>query len=99
MGNCEAFEQQNASFRLVIQDVFTIMGVGIVVVGLIECGILHAGDVLTLHHGNDSRKVTAGCIEKYGKGVADSASQGENVGILLNEVTKDDVKRGDVLEM
>lgn len=91
-------DKSGAPFRYIIEDVFTIKGRGIVVVGTILTGTLHKGDKLTLGRADGSATtVTVGGIEKYRQGMVSSAAQGENVGILLEEIGTEDVSRGDCL--
>jgi len=94
-------KEQNDGEQLyfLIMDVFTIKDVGIVVVGEFRDGTIHKGDNIVLRRTDGSRhRVTIGGIEKYRQGMLDFASAGENVGVLLNDITKNDVGRGDILE-
>lgn len=100
MGCLDIFkkDKNTASFRYIIEDVFTIKGRGVVVVGTILTGTLRTGDKLTLGRTDGSTMaVTVGGIEKYKQGMVPSAVQGENVGILLKEIGPEDVSRGDCL--
>ncbi len=87
-----------ASFRLIVQDVFFITGRGTVIVGKIEEGSITVGDNLTLSRKDGSRRtVTVSGIEKFRK-IVDTACKGENVGILLENLEKNDIGQGDILE-
>lgn len=100
MGCLDIFKKRKREnpFRYVIEDVFTIKGRGTVVVGLIESGILHEGDKVTLCRTDGStRTVVVGGIEKYKQGLVPSAVQGENVGVLLKDISKEEVGKGDCL--
>lgn len=100
MGCWNLFQKSKGrpSFRYIIEDVFSIKGRGIVVVGVIASGTLCTGDKVTLCRADGStRTVTVGGIEKYKQGLVPSAVQGENVGILLKEINNEDVSRGDCL--
>lgn len=87
-----------ASFRLTVQDVFHITGRGTVVTGTVEKGSVRVGDSVTLRRADGSiRTVTVAGIELFRK-MTDPAVEGENVGVLLRGLEKDQVKGGDVLE-
>ena len=80
-----------------MQDVFTITGRGTVIVGQVESGSVHVGDNVTLKRLDGStRNVTVTGIEMFRK-VMNVAQTGDNVGILLRGLTKDDISKGDVL--
>ena len=81
-------------FYLVIEDVFSITGRGTVVTGRIQKGQIHIGESVTLLRTNAQIEVTG--IEQFRK-VMDSASEGDNVGLLLRGVGRDEVVSGDVL--
>lgn len=84
-------------FRMTIQDVFTITGRGTVVVGRIEAGTVTTGATLRLTSTNrPERSVVVSGIEAFRK-MLDTASVGENVGLLLRDITRPDVSAGDVL--
>jgi len=83
-------------FRMKIEDVFSIRGRGTVVVGRIESGILKAGDEVQLEGVNTFRKVVVSGIEAFHK-VLSQAAAGQNVGLLLADVNRDEVHRGDIL--
>jgi elongation factor Tu len=84
------------SFRMTVNDVFFIRGRGVVVTGQIESGTLQAGDEVYLKGEKSTRKVKVTGIESFRKQLT-QAQAGENVGILLGNITKDDIKQGDVL--
>ena len=90
---------KEVSFRYTVQDVFSIKGRGLVVVGMVEKGSVQVGDVLPLTRPDNSfMEVIVGGLELYGQGLVQSATAGENVGIFLkSDITKDDVAKGDVL--
>ena len=81
-------------FYMSIQDVFSITGRGTVVVGHIEKGQIHIGEEVTLQSTGTSVTVTG--IEMFRK-TLDSASAGDNVGLLLRGIDKNEVFSGDVL--
>ncbi len=83
-------------FLMCIEDVFTIEGRGTVVTGRVERGVLKRMEEVEIVGLKDTRKTTATDIEMFRK-LLDSASAGDNVGVLLRGTTKDDVERGMVL--
>jgi elongation factor Tu len=83
-------------FRMTVADVFSIKGRGTVVTGQIESGTLNVNDQIYLRRTNSSRRVVVSGIEMFRK-LANQAQAGENVGILLRDITKQDVEKGDVL--
>jgi elongation factor Tu len=84
------------SFQMTVEDVFSIRGRGTVVTGKIEQGRVRAGDVLELRGAYDARELVVSAVERLHKKV-DQASIGDFVGILLKDVTKEDVSRGEEL--
>lgn len=85
-------------FRIKVEDVFTITGRGTVITGRVECGSVKIGDIVTLRRTDgSSREVAITGIEMFRK-MLDMATQGDNVGLLLGGLTRNDVGRGDVLE-
>lgn len=97
-GGEEARYQDYAAFRLTVQDVFMITGRGCVVTGQVEAGTVTVGDSVTLRRTDgSSREVTVTGIEMFRK-MLDRAVQGDNVGLLLRGMDRNEVGRGDVLE-
>lgn len=91
-------ENITGDFLMVIEDVFTITGRGTVVTGTIASGSINVGDAVKIRHiatGEVSATTITG-IEMFRK-ILDSASVGENVGILLRGVGRDELERGDIL--
>ena len=84
------------SFKMTVEDIFTIRGRGTVLTGKIESGVLKVGDEVTLKSQTGSKKTVVTGIESFRKALKE-AKAGDNVGVLVRDVTKDDVKRGDVL--
>ncbi len=86
------------NFRIVVEDVFTLTGRGTVVTGTVESGTVRVGDTVQLRRTDGSnRTVKIAGIEMFRK-MSDCASQGENVGILLRDVARNEIGKGDVLE-
>ncbi len=85
------------SFRMTVEDIFLIRGRGTVVTGRVESGTLKVGDTVQLRRQSTilGNTVVTG-IEMLRK-LLDQASPGDNVGLLLRDVTRDEVQRGDVL--
>jgi elongation factor Tu len=81
-----------------VEDVFSIKGRGTVGTGRIDRGTVKVGDtveVLGLHAKKDFKTVVTG-VEMFNK-TLDSGIAGDNVGLLLRGVEKDDLERGQVL--
>ena len=83
-------------FLMCVEDVFTIEGRGTVVTGRVERGILKKMEEVEIVGLKDTKKTVATDIEMFRK-LLDSASAGDNVGVLLRGTTKDEVERGRVL--
>ena len=83
-------------FLMPIEDVFTITGRGTVVTGRVEKGIIRPGDEVAIVGIKDTQKTVATSLEMFRK-ILDDAEAGDNVGVLLRGVGKDDVERGQVL--
>jgi len=83
-------------FLMCVEDVFNIEGRGTVVTGRVERGVLKKMDEVEIVGLKDTRKTTATDIEMFRK-LLDSASAGDNVGVLLRGTKKEDVERGMVL--
>ncbi len=84
-------------FLMPIEDVFSIKGRGTVGTGRIERGIIKVGDeVEVVGLVLPNRKTTVTGVEMFNK-TLDSGQAGDNVGILLRGVEKDDLERGQVL--
>jgi elongation factor Tu len=84
-------------FLMPIEDVFTITGRGTVVTGRIERGILKVGDtveIVGIHEKTVNTTVTG--IEMFRK-LLDEGRAGENVGLLLRGIKREDVVRGQVI--
>lgn len=83
-------------FLMPIEDVFSIPGRGTVATGRIERGIVKLNDKLQLVGIRPTRETVATGIEMFNKSM-DEGRAGENVGILLRGLNKEDVERGMVL--
>ena len=83
-------------FLLSIEDVFSITGRGTVVTGRVEQGILKVNEEVEIVGIRPTHKTVATGIEMFRK-LLDEGRAGDNVGVLLRGVGKDDVERGQVL--
>ena len=83
-------------FLMPIEDVFSITGRGTVVTGRVEQGILKVNEEVEIVGIRDTRKTVATGIEMFRK-LLDEGRAGDNVGVLLRGVGKDEVERGQVL--
>jgi elongation factor Tu len=84
------------SFRMTIEDVFSIRGRGTVVVGCIEWGTLQVGDTVEIKGQIDVKRTVVAGIEMFRRPM-DRVGVGDNVGVFLRNIGKDEVQRGDVL--
>jgi elongation factor Tu len=83
-------------FLMPIEDVFTIQGRGTVVTGRVERGILKVNEEVEIVGLKETQKSVATGLEMFRK-TLDDAEAGDNVGVLLRGVEKDQVERGQVL--
>ena len=83
-------------FLMPIEDVFSITGRGTVTTGRVEQGVLKKMEEVEIVGLKDTRKTTATDLEMFRK-LLDEVRAGDNVGVLLRGVGKDDVQRGQVL--
>ena len=79
-----------------IEDVFTISGRGTVVTGRVERGKLNLNDEVEIVGLRDTRKTVVTGIEMFRKSL-DYAESGDNAGVLLRGISREDVERGQVL--
>jgi elongation factor Tu len=83
-------------FLMPVEDVFSISGRGTVVSGRVEQGIINAGDEVELVGLKPSSKTTCTGVEMFKKSL-DRGQAGDNVGLLLRGLKRDEVLRGQVL--
>ena len=83
-------------FLMPVEDVFNIEGRGTVATGRVERGILKKMEEVEIVGIKDTAKTTATDIEMFRK-LLDEARAGDNVGVLLRGVKKEDVERGQVI--
>jgi elongation factor Tu len=92
----EPQRQVDKDFLMPIEDIFSIEGRGTVVTGRIERGIVKVSDEVELVGLGDTRKIIVTGIEMFNKSL-DQGMAGDNAGILLRGIKKDEVERGQVL--
>ena len=83
-------------FLMSIEDVFTISGRGTVVTGRVERGVLNLNDEVEIVGLKDTKKTVVTGIEMFRKSL-DFAQAGDNAGVLLRVIAREDVERGQVL--
>ena len=83
-------------FLLPIEDVFSISGRGTVVTGRVERGIVKVGDEVEVVGLKDTVKSTCTGVEMFRK-LLDQGQAGENCGVLLRGIKREDIERGQVL--
>jgi len=83
-------------YLLPIEDVFSISGRGTVVTGRVERGKVRQGDEVELVGLGDTRKTTVTGVEMFRK-LLDEGVAGDNIGVLLRGIKRDEVERGQVL--
>merc|ERR1711935_853709 len=84
------------TFLMAIEDVFSITGRGTVATGRIERGVVKVGENVEIVGVGDTQSTTITGIEMFQK-TLDEGFAGDNVGILLRGVTREDIERGMVL--
>ncbi len=84
-------------FLMPIEDVFSITGRGTVATGRIETGVIHTGDAVDIiGMGAEKLKSTVTGVEMFRK-ILDEGEAGDNVGLLLRGIDKDEIRRGMVI--
>lgn len=84
-------------FLMPVEDVFSITGRGTVATGRIETGVVNSGEeVDILGMGDEKLKSTVTGVEMFRK-ILDRGEAGDNVGLLLRGIAKEDIKRGMVI--
>jgi elongation factor Tu len=86
----------DGDFIMPIEDVFSISGRGTVVTGRIERGVVNVGDEIEIVGIKDTTKTTCTGVEMFRK-LLDRGEAGDNVGVLLRGLKRDEVERGQVL--
>ena len=83
-------------FLMPIEDVFSIQGRGTVATGRVERGVVKVGEEVEIVGLGDTRKTTATGVEMFRK-LLDQGQAGDNVGVLLRGIKREDIERGQVL--
>jgi len=83
-------------FLMPIEDVFSISGRGTVVTGRVERGIIHVGDEVEIVGLRPTQKTVCTGLEMFRK-VLDEGRAGDNIGVLLRGIKRDEVERGQVV--
>ena len=86
----------DGDFLMPVEDVFSISGRGTVVTGRIERGVVKVGDEVEIVGIRETSKSTCTGVEMFRK-LLDEGQAGDNVGVLLRGVKRDEVQRGQVL--
>jgi elongation factor Tu len=92
----EPVRDVDKDFLMSIEDVFSITGRGTVVTGRVERGIVKVGDEVEIVGFGETRKTVATGVEMFRK-MLDEGRAGDNVGVLLRGIKKEEVWRGQVL--
>jgi len=92
----EPVRELDKPFLMPVEDVFSIKGRGTVATGRIEKGIVKVNDEIEIVGLRDTRKAVVTGVEMFHK-MLDQGQAGDNVGLLLRGVEKDDIERGQVL--
>jgi len=92
----EPVREIDKPFLMAIEDVFSIEGRGTVATGRIERGVVHPNDEVELVGMKATAKTIAVSVEMFNK-MLDEGQAGDNVGILLRGIKKEDVERGQIL--
>jgi len=83
-------------FLMPIEDVFSISGRGTVVTGRVERGQVKVGEEIEMVGMKETKKTTCTGVEMFRK-ILDQGQAGDNIGVLLRGIKRDDVERGQVL--
>ena len=92
----EPTRETDKDFLMSVEDVFSIKGRGTVATGRIEAGVVTVGDEIEIVGLRDTHKTTVTGVEMFHKSL-DRGEAGDNAGILLRGVERDDIERGQVM--
>jgi translation elongation factor EF-Tu-like GTPase len=88
----------DSGFRLTVENVFSITGRGTVVTGRVGAGTVRVGlEVTVVRNGQEVARSKVTGVEMFRK-VLDSATVGDNVGLLLSGLSKQQLGRGDLIQ-
>ncbi len=83
-------------FLMAVEDVFTITGRGTVATGRVERGVCHVNDEIEIVGIRETQKTVVTGVEMFRK-LLDQAEAGDNVGLLLRGIKREDIERGQVV--
>ncbi len=86
----------DGAFLMPVEDVFSISGRGTVATGRVERGVVKVGEEVEIVGIKDTEKTTCTGVEMFRK-LLDQGEAGDNIGVLLRGVKRDDIERGQVL--
>jgi translation elongation factor EF-Tu-like GTPase len=90
--------QPGGGFRMPVEDIFMITGRGVVVTGRIESGVATVGQqVHVIRDGGVVATTKVNGIEQF-RAVMESATVGENVGLLLHSLSREQLHEGDLIQ-
>ncbi len=92
----EPVRDVDKAFIMPVEDVFTISGRGTVVTGRVERGIVRVGDQVEMVGFKETQKTVATGVEMFRK-LLDEGRAGDNIGVLLRGIKREDIERGQVL--
>ncbi len=94
--NNDSSQEDDDAFLMAIEDDFTITGRGTVVTGKIERGKIHVNDEVEIVGINETKRTVVTSIELLNSTV-DTAKAGDSVALLLRNIEKDEIERGQVV--
>ena len=92
----EPVREIDQPFLMPVEDVFSIKGRGTVATGRVEKGVIKVNDEIEIVGLRDTQKAVVTGVEMFHK-LLDQGQAGDNVGLLLRGIEKDDIERGQVL--
>ena len=92
----EPVRELDKPFLMPIEDIFSIEGRGTVATGRIERGVIHVGDPVEIVGINEPQQTVCTGVEMFKKSL-DEGQAGDNVGLLLRGIKRDDIERGQVV--
>jgi elongation factor Tu len=92
----EPQREMDKPFLLAVEDVFSIKGRGTVATGRIERGIIKVNEEVSIIGFGDTKKSVVTGVEMFRK-LVDEGQAGDNVGVLLRGIEKNDIERGQVI--
>ena len=92
----EPVRDLDKDFLMSVEDVFTISGRGTVATGQVERGVVKVGEEIEITGIRETQKTTVTGVEMFRKEL-DQGQAGDNLGILLRGVKREDIERGQVI--